>query len=395
MKNWKLGVYVDPRAVAAHPDYAKRLVEDAGVDHFVLRSSYGLDIPEAVGKASQIARDLKIDVCLMTGTFWGNANIKPVEGLATKSHESQFLMDLPGSEIDSRIVNKLEKMCRENKPDAICLSHARFRHPGYLNSVFYDGSDDPVFLARMEAGGIPRPEVDKAISETEKVLAAADKEWLLNEAENGLIEFLCAATQNDIWERYFAFRCRIVSESYRTFAQTVRQFPEVAFGTNAYNPTAARVTGLDYEDFTSSCDFVQPLMPYMEFHIYQPIAALACYVKTCTKLDDFTSVEIAKRLLFLGDTVSPDNISKIDSCGEGKCDAVRSIVTRQLQLCEKYLDKPYQLLPVLRGRDWGKGVISELLEEMKKRGYPGVVFMGCNYLAPDMPEAEGLHGGWF
>ena len=395
MTNWKRGVYVDPRAVAAHPDYAKRLVEEAGVDHFVMRSSYGLNIPEAVGQASQIARDLKADVCLMTGTFWGDANIKPVEGLATKSHESQYPMELPGTEIDTGVVAKLEKMCRENKPDAICLTHARFRHPGYMDSVFYDGKDDPAFCARMEAGGIPRPEVDKAKAEAEKALAAADKGWLLKKAESGLIAFLGELTQNDVWERYFAFRRRIVSASYRAFAKTVKRFPGIAFGTNAYNPTAARVTGLDYENFDDICEFVQPLMPYMEFHVYQPIAAVAYYVKSHTRLDEPTAVEVARRLLFLGDTVCPDSISELDNCGEGKDDAIRSLVGRQLQLSERYLSKPYQLLPVLRGRDWGRGVTDELLADMKKRGFSGVVFMGCDYLVPNPPPAEGWLGGWF
>jgi hypothetical protein len=278
-RRWKLGLYVYPEAVVAQPDYAKRLAEEAGVDHFILRSGYGLEIPAALGDAVQIVRDLKTDVCLMTGTFWGNAQIEVLHDLPYKSFESQFVMNLPGSDIDAALAAKMGKLCAQYSPDAICLTHARYRHPAHIRGIFEDGAKDPAYLARMKAAGIPRAEVDQARIIAEETLRKSDKKSLQRMADKGLIGFLDDLSQTDAWSRYFEFRTTTVSDSYRSFQNEVKSHAGVAFGTNAYSPNANDVCGHDYDAFDGICDFVQPLLAYMESHRLQPIAAWAVFVK--------------------------------------------------------------------------------------------------------------------
>jgi hypothetical protein len=388
VNEWKLGIYVQPDAIADAPDYAKQLIGEAGVDHFIMRSSYGLDIPDSLNKAVEIIRNTGAKVCFMAGTFWGEANIKEVENLASKSHESQFPMDAPGSAIDDGIIAKLEKLCGRYKPDAICLTHARFRHPGYIDGMFNDGSRDQAFLARMEAAGVPRSEVVDARAALERALDASSKDRLLKAAEQGLIGFVSELTQSRVLERFFSFRCDAVTDSYRKFRQAVKNSGDIYFGSNAYSPIAAKVCGHDYDALAGICEFFQPLLPYMEWHRFEPLAAWGRYLAQHAHLDEPSAIEIAKRLFYLGDAVLPDSCAEMDTCGEGSDQAVYSTVSKELQLCAQYLSKPYRLMPVLRGIDWSKSVTDSLMEEIRQYRFPSVIFMGCAYLTASPPPSD-------
>ncbi|GHV35396.1 hypothetical protein FACS1894187_08010 [Synergistales bacterium] len=380
MKAGNLGVYVYPEAVVSAPDYAKRLVWEAGVDYFILRAGYGLDFPASVGQAVEVVRGLKVGVCVMMGSWWGRGNIKPLENLPSKSYESRYPMAMPGSAIDAEIAAKYEKACKQFRPDSVCLTHGRFRHPAYLDGIFDEGSEDQEYLARMEAAGIPRAEMLAARSSWEQAMGKTDKETLLKYAENGMIEFLCELSQSDAFKRLVAFRCDTIHRSLRKLRQAVVSCG-VSFGSNAYSPTAAAVCGQDYDDsYSEICDFVQPLFPYMEYHHYEPIAAWGRYLLQNARLDEPTAIEAAKRLFYLGGAVCPDSFSELDTCGEGEGGSIRSIVGKELKMCVPYLTKPYKTQPVLRGVQWDKAATDDLIEEAKDLGFNSLIFMGCEYL---------------
>ena len=381
MKTGKLGVYVYPVAVVSAPDYAKRLVEEAGVDYFILRSGYGLDFPAPVGQAVEIVRGLKAGLCIMMGSFWGNAKIKVLDHLPSKSYESRYPMEMPGSGIDAEIVAKYEKACKQFHPDSVCLTHGRYRHPAYLDGLFDEGRDDADYLARMEAAGIPRAEMLAARKSWEQAMEKTDQETLLKFAERGMIEFLCELSQSDAFRRFVAFRCETVRQSLHKMRKAVVSHG-VSFGTNAYSPTAAEVCGQDYNGaYSETCDFVQPLFPYMEYHHYEPIAAWGRYIAQHAKLDEPTAIEAAKRVFNLGGTVCPDRFSELDACGEGEGRSIRSIVGRELEMCVPYLDKPYKTQPVFRGIQWDCAATDGLMAEAKGLGFDSFVFMGSEYLS--------------
>jgi hypothetical protein len=386
MKDWKLGIYVYTDAVVSAPDYAKRLVEETGVDHFIFRAGYGMDIPDSLGKAIEIVRNAKAQVCCMSGTWWGGT-IKMLEGLQSKSYESRFPIDMPGSEIDAEIIAKLEKFCKEYKPDAVCLSHARYRHPAYIDAIFDDGSQDSAYLAHMEAAGVPLREVSEARAAWEKTLGASNKTSLLKAADGGLINFLSELSQSSAVKNFFSFRCETVTNSLRAIGKAAKRFEGIAFGSNVYSPIAAEFCGQDYSVWTDIFDFMQPLFPYMEYHHFEPIAAWARYVQKYARLDDSDAIEIAKRLFYMGDTVVPSGIAELDTCGEGNDQQIRSVVEKGLRLTAPYLSESCKLLPILRGVEWGKAV-TDILAEQAKSQFGSVIFMGCEYLLSGAPSAD-------
>jgi hypothetical protein len=205
-----------------------------------------------------------------------------------------------------------------------------------------------------------------------------------------LIGFLCELSQSDAIERLAVFRGEAVVGAYYEFRKAVKRFDGVAFGSNAYSPIGARICGHDYEAFAETCEFVQPLLGYMEWHRFEPIAAWGRCLMKYARLDEASAVEAAKRLFYLGGAACPDSIAELDTCGEGNDRTVRAMVGRELELCTRYLSKPYQLLPVLRGIDWGKTVTDSLMEEVKRHQFTAVIFMGCEYLIAGEPSE-----GWF
>ena len=391
MKEWKLGVHAQPYSVAFAPDYAKRLVEKAGVDHFILRVGYGPDYPAAVGKAIEVIRDLNADVFFMFGVWWGEA-MKMVQDIPNKSWESKFTIEVPGSSADTYLIAKMKELCGQFKPDAICITHGRYRHPAYIDGIFDEAGGSEEYRARMKAAGIPREDVLAARADWEKALHRMNKGTLLKGTEQGLVPFLCELSQSDAAERLVAFRCQTVHDSLRAFRKTAKAFDGVTFGTNAYSPIAARICGQTYDvAYAETCEFVQPLLTYMEWHRYEPIAAWARYLQRFSGVDDASAIEASKQLFQLGGTICPDSIRELDTCGEGTDESILSLVGKDLELCAPYLSQPYPVSPVLRGGpQWKPAVIDRLMEKARGLGFRGFEFMGCDYLLPNEPSVD-----WF
>ncbi|MCL2122337.1 MAG: hypothetical protein FWH28_08835 [Clostridiales bacterium] len=386
MKDWKRGIYCQPAAVAATPDFAKRLMEEAGVDHFILRSGPGGIIPDAQEKAVEVLRELNADIEFMVSTFWGGGGpSKPIENLLSKSWESQYLIDLPGSPMDEVLIAKMEKLCKLYKPEAICVTHARYRHPAYLDGIFDEGVDIPEYQARMEAAGIPRSDViaDRAL--WEKAMGALDSKSLLKAAEKGILSFLCELSQSDAVMRLIRFRQKTVRDSLMAFRKAVTAH-DVSFGANAYPTWGAELCGQDYANaYAETCDFVQPLLCYMEWHRYEPIAAWGRYLHLHSKADEAASVEAAKILFGLGNTLCPDRLNALDTCAEGNKESIYSIVSEEIKMCAPYVNKPYQLQLVLRGKEWDWQLTDTLVSESKAIGVDSFIYVGCDYLIKGLP----------
>ena len=397
MSEWKLGIYCHPDAVSATPDYAKRLVEEAGVDHFVLRSGYDLSYPESQEKAVQVIRDLEAKVCFMVGTWWGGER-KAIENLPYKSFESSMPMQMPGSAIDAQLIAKLQNLCNQFQPDSICMTHARYRHPAYLDGIFDEGREDQEYQVSMEAAGIPRSDVLSARASWEKAMGTLDNTSLIKASERGLIEFLCELSQSDAIKRLIAFRRKTVLQSLVTIREAVKK-DGILFGANAYSPWGADLCGQDYnEAYSKISDFVQPLLCYMEWHRYEPIAAWGRYLHQYANADEPVAVEAAKTLFGLGGAICLDSFNELDACVEGNGEAIYSIVSKEIKMCRQYLSKPYRLQPVLRGRQWDWAVTGKLVEEAKALGMDSFIFSGCEYLLKGpAPAIAGMSAtaGWY
>ena len=385
MKEWKIGLYTYPDAIAEEPDYAKRLV-DAGLDLFVVRTGYGSTYYDSLEEAVRIVRGLNTQICLLAGAFWGGVTVE-IDNPPDKSNEIKWPMDLPGSAADAGIISHLRRLCERYKPESVCLTHARFRHPALIDGIFNECRQDPGYLARMEAAGVAWADVSAGRFAFEKALEAADEKALLKASEQGLIHFLDELSNSDIFERFFSYRCRSVTDSVREFSKAVKAFEGITFGINTYSPTGARICGQNFDDFVDICDYLHPLLGYMEWHRYEPIAAWGRYLLRHARLNEAVAVEIAKRLFFLGGTFCPDSFAELDTCGEGGDRNVLSVVRAELKMCEKYAAKSYQIMPVIKGKVWSKPVIDSLLDDIGLSPFGAFVLQGPDYLLPGVPRS--------
>jgi hypothetical protein len=86
----------------------------------------------------------------------------------------------------------------------------------------------------------------------------------------------------------------------------------VSFGANGYSPFGALICGQDYEkSYVETCDFLQPLLCYMEWHRYMPIAAWARYIQQFSRVDEQIAIEAAQNLFFLSGTICPKNLKEL------------------------------------------------------------------------------------
>ena len=386
MSNLKLGMYCHPDAVADSPDFAKRLVGEAGVDHFILRSGYDTTTayPDSLGKACQAVRDANASLSFMSGSFWGGT--PPVDlGLPYKSNESSSPMVMPGPSTDEALVVKYQNLCKTFQPDSICVTHGRYRHPAFIDGIFDEGVTDAEYQKRMTDAGIPRSEMQTVRAAWEKAMGSLDKEALLRDSKKGLIEFLCDLSESDALKRLIAFRCDTLHSSLMKYRKVVKD-NGVSFGANGYTPWGALLCGQDYEkSYAETCDFLQPLLCYMDWHRYMPLAAWCYYIRQFVSVDEKTAIEAAKSLFGLDGVVCEDSIQGLDNCLEGSTEAIYSFLTKEIQMCAPYLSKPYLFQPVLRGKDWDWAMTDKVVAEARALGIDSFVFMGCEYLMKEPP----------
>ena len=381
MRDGKLGIYCHPDAVAQTPDYAKRLVEVGGVDYFILRSGYNFGYPESQAKAVQVIRDLGVKVSFMVGVLWGGWN----QDVPTpsKSQEALFHMDMPGNEeTEPKFLAKIDKLLSDFTPDSLNLTHVRYRHPAYIDAIFDEGSKDAGYQARMASAGIPRSDMLAARGAWEKAMGSLDKAALLKATEKGFVDFLSDLSQDDALKRLLAFRRTTVSDSMAKYKKVVDGHG-VSFGCNAFSPYGTMITGQDYDGtFAEMCDFVQPLLCYMEWHRYESIAAWARYLMLHTGLnDEAAAIRAALNLFNMGSNICPDNLNELDTCLEGTNESTLSFGQNEINMCKPFVNKPYELQIVFRGKQWDHGITDQLIAEAKDIGVKSFIFNGCEYLS--------------
>jgi hypothetical protein len=239
----------------------------------------------------------------------------------------------------------------------------------------------------MELAGMTYAAIADGRIRFERALAASDKANLLKVSEQGLIRFLDDLSENDIFERYFAYRCRTITESVHKFSKTVKSFDGITFGTNAYSPIGARIVGQNYNEYDGIYDYLQPLLGYTEWHIYEPIAAWGRYLCRHAGLNEAVAVEIAKRLFCLGDTICPDNFAELDSAGEGNDRSAHSMFSAELKMCEEFTARPYKITPIIRGKTWSKTFTDDVIHEIGQSPFNAYVFQGPDYLLKGIPHS--------
>jgi hypothetical protein len=262
------------------------------------------------------------------------------------------------------------------------LTHARYRHPAYIEAIFDEAVNDAGYQERMRQAGIPRADMLAARAAWEQALGKLGKKELLAASEAGFVPFLCELSQSDALRRLTEFRRETIYDSVKAYRQAVTKYG-VSFGSNAFSPWGSPVTGQDYDKtFSDLCDFIQPLLCYNEWHRFESIAAWGRYLALHTGIDDEPAViQAAKNLFGLGEAICPDSLQELDTCLEGGSESVLSFSRIETKMCAQYLDKPYKLQIIYRGRGWDWDTTDQVLAEAREMGFDSFIFNGCEYLS--------------
>ena len=389
------GAYLEPTAVARAPAYAAKLA-DAGVSIFLLRTGFDPQrtAPE-LEQAIAIAERLGAAVWLLAGTWWGHgvstgaaamALAEPWRRLDAQhlfgnyhAHEAQWPMWAPGGRADAAIVANLERLARRWSPAAICLTHARFRHPAAIRSLFE---------AAPGWTEVPQPaDWGRVVAGMRAVSAPQFAAWSAELDPIGILDRFAQLGGGDAapFTHWFAQRGARVRTSVARFLAATRRSgrPALIAGGNAIAAHAARLSGQDYGELAEDGDFIQPLFGYMEWHVFQCIVAWARLVRRfIPNLSEAAALEGVWRLYGFHASSLPGRESLLT--GEGDAATIETVVTAlldsTLQACAAA-----RVMPVLRGHDWPTEVTFRLEERIRGAGCPAVFYQGTTVLAGPPP----------
>ena len=404
MPAWAMtrGVYLEPAAVARDPDYAAALV-DAGVTIFLLRTGFNpRRAAPQLEDAVRVAQRVGAAVWLLAGTWWGHGVSAGADAMALPdawrrldrqgllgdypAHEAQWPMWAPGGSADAAIAANLEQLAGWN-PAAICLTHARFRHPAAIGGLFETGPAwtdalQPVHWQRVVAG--MRASTPGQLAEFAEraggrgLIGALDRFAQLGGRAGGGGP---AAPYAD----WFARRRTRVRRAESRFLAAARGSggPALLAGGNAIAPHAAVLSGQHYGELAAHADFVQPLLGYMEWHVFQCGAAWARLLRRCIRgLSEAAALESVWRLYGLHAHSLPLREALLADEGDGATieRVVTALLRRALEECPAQ-----RLMPVLRGHDWPPEVTLRLEERVRAAGCPALFYQGTSVLAGPPP----------
>ena len=381
-----IGLYVTTETIARAPDYTRALVEERGVDLFVIRTGFDPRKPAPyLDEAMSVVTRLGVRFEFLVGTWWGagmSAPSLPMEPAANllnydphMAHEAQWTMVAPGSEHDDHVRAAIAALCDHYGPSGICLTHARYKHAADLNGLFATAGGP--FGAAMAEAGFTHSQLAAMLDKLGQRLCGITP---ATAAETTLIGFLDAITDSDYFSRWFDFRCSQVATAVGGIFEPIRRrHPEMRFGTNAMGPLFNRLCGQDYRQLATICDFIQPLLGYMRWHVLQPIYAWATllYERSGT-LDPRTALILSARLFGFDSAELELDWKQRNQTGEGAESAVIAMVRRQLGAMNDL--SPAMVCPVLRGQDLASQTAESLIDLVRDHGFQTIFFQGADNL---------------
>ena len=392
------GAYLEPSAVARDPAYAAELAA-AGVSIFLLRTGFNPErTAPALERAVAVADRLGVVVWLLAGTWWGHGITGGGDTMALTgewrslarrdllgdypAHEQQWPMWVPGGRADATIGANLEQLGARWHPHAICLTHARFRHPAAIGGLFESGPGWPA----------PPPAADweRVVAGLDGITAAQFGELSARHDLIGALDHLArrgagVGGAEAPFASWFAQRGTRLQAAVRQLLATARRAGGdcLIAGSNAIGPHAAALSGQHYGDLARQADFVQPLLGYMNWHVFQCGAAWARLVRRCSgRLSEADALAGVWRLFGLDPRHLPRSEAEMD--GEGAAATIEQVVGA---LLDQVLDAcpPQRVMPVLRGSDWPPPVTHRLERRIRAAGCPAVFYQGTNLLAGPPP----------
>lgn len=386
-----LGLYVSAETIVRTPDHTRALVEEKGVDVFVIRTGFDPTKPAPyLDEAVSVVTRLGVRFEFLIGTWWGagmSAPSLPMEPAASllnyephMAHEAQWQMVAPGSEHDDHVRAAIVALSDCYRPSGICLTHARYKHAADLNDLFATAGG--AFGAAMAEAGFTHAQLAAMLGQFGQRLRGISP---ATAAGTTLIGFLDAITDSDYFSRWFDFRCRqVVTAVDGIFAPGRQRHPGMRFGTNAMGPLFSRLCGQDYRQLATVCDFIQPLLGYMRWHVLQPIYAWAALLhERSGTLDPQAALVLSARLFGFDAAELELDWERKNQTGEGADSAVIAMVRRQLGAMNDL--PPGMVCPVLRGQDLTPRTTEGLIGLVREHGFQTIFFQGADNLPSRNP----------
>ena len=221
-----------------------------------------------------MADGLGVVVWLLAGTWWGHGITGGGETMALTgewrslarrgllgdypAHEQQWPMWVPGGPADATIGANLEHLGARWRPHAICLTHARFRHPAAIAALFESGPGWP--------SPPPAADWERVVAGLDGITPAQFAELSARHDLIGTLDQLARrggpggdATPFSSW---FAQRGTRLRTAVTQLLATARRAggDRLIAGSNAIGPHAAALSGQHYGDLARQTDFIQPLL---------------------------------------------------------------------------------------------------------------------------------------
>lgn len=387
------GLYIAPETLCDEPDFARQLVEENGVDLFIIRTGFNpAESTASLEEAREVADRLGACVVFLVGTWWGEGKqftsspMEPVgrlsKGQVVLAHEAHWPMIAPGGDHDKPIRDRIDHLCRRFSPHGICLTHARFKHAADLDSLFLVAGGE--FGVAMEQTKLEHRQLKRAIAEIRSELRSMTPTTLeASTSTSDPISFLDALSEQEIIRRWFKFRCNHIYNSLEDlFSQARARHPGVLFGTNAIGPCFSDLSGQNFDLLQNACDFVQPLLCYMDWHVLQTIYAWAeLFQISIDGLSKPSALDAASDLFGFarGELTDGDVWPTTPTAPHGQ--GVAAMVARQLEHLP--MSSHCETWPVLAAWGLPRDVIKKTETRVRKFS-TGVVFQGTDYL-PNSP----------
>lgn len=398
-------MYLEPTAVARNSEYAAKLTA-AGVSIFLLRTGFDPQrtAPD-LDRAIAVAERLGAAVWLLAGTWWGHGLGAGGEAMALPAdwralaqrgllgdypaHEQQWPMRPPGGRADAAIGANLEQLVRRWAPEAICLTHARFRHPAAVGGLFESAPGWPALPAahwEQAAAGLAgiTPRRFAELCAGHDLIGALDH--LARRGAGGEPGGEGGAAPFAGW---FAQRGARLQAAVDGLLGAARRAGggRLRAGVNAIAPHAAALSGQHYGELARRADFVQPLLGYLNWHVFQCGAAWVRLARRGSggRLSEAEALAGVWRLFGLGPRHLPR--SEAQMAGEGAAGALEPVVGA---LLDRVLgaSPAHRVMPVLRGADWPAAATRRLERRIQAAGCPAVFYQGTTVLA-GLPPGPG------
>ena len=402
---WKTGVYLAPAQVLAANDLLRRLIDQVGVDHVILRTGFNVLQPDAeLDQACDVLHRHSLGLCLLVGGWWGDGvdpgtqAMRPITNhlpipTPQSAHESQWLMHCPLGSWSQEIARIACQWIRKYQPQAVCLTHARFHHAADLPGLFSIGCD--LFAITMQNHGLNIHRLQAALTRFQARLAWEGASERVRSAMPGDIpSWMDQVADQDIFARWFALRCDIITQATQMIFTAIRQTiyePTLLLGVNVLQPHGSVLSGQDYAKLAAVCDFLQPLLGYVRWHCLQPLAAWVDWLSIHTpKRGQPGLIHMLASLMGLPMLFQVPNWQRVmTGTDEGPPELLLPWMgLHHVRMNDSGVSR--ESLPVvLRGSDWSVANIRQVTRFWRQAGYPAVLYQGFSHLTGRACQEEG------